>query len=115
MNDLDLASVLRKTMAGTEAIKVRDRALTPKMRMLLIMLDGAKTGAELLKLVPNADETRQLLAELVVPQHHLRAEPHDQQQRFGVGSAEDVVANLDAVGLGKLRRRRGDVGHGANL
>jgi hypothetical protein len=65
MNDLDLASVLRKTMAGTEAIKVRDRALTPKMRMLLIMLDGAKTGAELLKLVPNADETRQLLAELV--------------------------------------------------
>jgi hypothetical protein len=65
MNDLDLASVLRKTMAGTEAIKVRDRVLTPKMRMLLIMVDGVKTGADLLKLVPNADEARQLLAELV--------------------------------------------------
>jgi hypothetical protein len=65
MNDLDLASVLRKTMAGTEAIKVRDRALTPKMRMLLIMVDGVKTGADLLKTVPNVDEARQLLVELV--------------------------------------------------
>ncbi len=65
MNDLDLASVLRKTLAGTEAIKLRDRALTPKMRMLLIMVDGVKTGSELLKAVPNADEARQLLAELV--------------------------------------------------
>ncbi|QTN30168.1 hypothetical protein HZ993_10380 [Rhodoferax sp. AJA081-3] len=65
MIDLDLESVLRKTAAGIDAIKLRDRALTPKMRMLLIMVDGAKTGAELLKSVPNADEARQILAELV--------------------------------------------------
>lgn len=65
MNDLDLASVLRKTAAGIDAIKLRERAVTPKMRMLLIMVDGVKTGAELLKLVPNADEARQLLAELL--------------------------------------------------
>lgn len=65
MNDLDLESVFRKTVAGIEAIKMRDRALTPKTRMLLIMVDGVKTGAELLKAVPNADEARQLLAELV--------------------------------------------------
>ncbi len=65
MIDLDLANVLRKTAAGVDAIKLRDRPLTPKMRMLLIMVDGAKTGAELLKSVPNADEARQLLAELV--------------------------------------------------
>ena len=61
MNDLDLASVLRKTAAGIDAIKLRERAVTPKMRMLLIMVDGVKTGAEVLKLVPNADEARQLL------------------------------------------------------
>lgn len=65
MNDLDLESVLRKTVAGIEAIKIRDRALTPKTRMLLIMVDGVKTGAELLKAVPNGDDARQLLAELV--------------------------------------------------
>lgn len=65
MHDLDLESVLRKTAAGIDAIKLRERALTPKMRMLLIMVDGVKTGAELLKLVPNADEARQLMAELV--------------------------------------------------
>ena len=65
MIDLDLENVLRKTAAGVDAIKLRDRALTPKMRMLLIMVDGAKTGNDLLKSVPNADESRQLLAELI--------------------------------------------------
>ena len=65
MIDLDLQSVFRKTVVGTEAIKVRDRALTPKMRMLLIMVDGVKTGTDLLKLVSNADEARQLLTELM--------------------------------------------------
>lgn len=66
MNDLDLDTVLRKTPAGTEAIKTRDRALTPKMRMLLIMVDGSKTGAELLKAIASADDALQLLNELVV-------------------------------------------------
>lgn len=65
MIDLDLESVLRKTVAGIDAIKLRDRALTPKLRMLLIMVDGAKTGAELLKSVPNSDEACKLLADLV--------------------------------------------------
>ena len=56
MNDLDLDTVLRKTPAGAEAIKTRDRALTPRLRMLLIMVDGIKTGAELLKSIASADD-----------------------------------------------------------
>lgn len=47
------------------AIKLRDRALTPKSRMLLIVVDGAKSVAELLKPLPNPDEARQLLGDLL--------------------------------------------------
>ena len=66
MNDLDLDTVLRKTLAGAEAIKTRDRALIPKMRILLIMVDGSKTGAELLKSIASADDGLQLLNDLVL-------------------------------------------------
>ncbi len=66
MNDLDLESVLRKSATGVDAIKLRDRALTPKLRMLLIMVDGAKSVAELIKSISNPEEARQLLGELVV-------------------------------------------------
>ena len=65
MTDVDLNSVLRKTEAGLNAIKLRDRALTPKSRMLLIVVDGVKPVAELLKPLPNPDEARQLLGELL--------------------------------------------------
>lgn len=65
MTDLDLNSVLRKTEAGVNAIKLRDRALTPKSRMLLIVVDGGKSVAELIKPMPNPDEARQLLGELL--------------------------------------------------
>ena len=50
---------------------------------------------------------RQLPAEIVVPKDHLGAEPHDQQHRLGAGVAEDLVANVDAVGAGDLRRLMG--------
>ena len=61
--------------------------------------------------VVEADDAKaargELAAELVVPQDHLGAEPHDQQQRLGAGVAEDLVANVDAVGAGDLRRLMG--------
>ena len=64
--------------------------------------------------IVEADDTEaacgELLAELVVPQHHLRAQAHDQEQRLGVRRAENVVANLDAIGLGELRRLVRNVG-----
>ena len=65
MADLVLTSVLRKTESGVTAIKLRDRALTPKHRMMLIVVDGAKTVDELLKPMPNPEETRQVLGELL--------------------------------------------------
>lgn len=65
MTDLDSNSVLRKTEAGVSAIKLRDRALTPRSRMLLIVVDGSKSVAELIKPMPDPDEARQLLADLL--------------------------------------------------
>lgn len=65
MTDLDFTAVLRKTESGVDAIKIRDRALTPRLRMLLILVDGAKTVAELSKSTTNPDEARLLLGELL--------------------------------------------------
>lgn len=65
MADLNLTSVLRKTESGVDAIKIRDRALTPKQRMLLIQVDGSKSVAELLKSLSSPDEARQILGELL--------------------------------------------------
>ena len=65
MTDLELNSILRKTESGIEAIKLRDRTLTPKQRMLLIMIDGIKSVADLSNPMPNPDEARQLVGELL--------------------------------------------------
>lgn len=65
MTDLDFTAVLRKTESGVNAIKIRDRALTPRLRMLLILVDGAKTVAELSKSTTSPDEARLLLGELL--------------------------------------------------
>ena len=65
MADLQLNSVLRKTEAGETAIKVRDAALSPKSRMMLIMLDGKRPVSELQKMRPDPQEATQILSELV--------------------------------------------------
>src|SRR5216684_1406479 len=53
----------------------------------------------------------ELPAEIVVPMDHLGAQPHDQQHRFRAGFAEDLVAKLDAIGAGDLRRLMGEYVH----
>lgn len=65
MTDLALTYLLRKTESGVNAIKVRDRAMGQKHRMLLILVDGAKPVGALVKSLPNPDEARQVLGELL--------------------------------------------------
>ena len=65
MTDLALTYLLRKTESGINAIKVRDRAMGQKHRMLLILVDGAKPVGALVKSLPNPDEARQVLGELL--------------------------------------------------
>ena len=52
-----------------------------------------------------------LPAELLVPEHHLGAEAHDQKHRFGARVAESLVTNIDSVGAGDLRRLMGKRAH----
>lgn len=63
MADMELNAVLRKTESGLSVIKLRDRDLTPRHRMLLIMVDGTKTVAELSNPLPDPVQARQALAE----------------------------------------------------
>lgn len=65
MTDLDSRAVLRKTEAGANAIKVRDRALSPKLRMLLILVDGHKSVGDLSQTMANANDLRAQLDELL--------------------------------------------------
>lgn len=65
MADLVLTNVLRKTEAGINAIKVRDRAMAQKQRTLLILVDGTKPVATLIKSLNDPDDARQVLGELL--------------------------------------------------
>ena len=57
---------------------------------------------------------RELPAEIVLPMDHLGAQPHDQQHRLRTGIAEDIVAEVDAVGADDLRRLMGSGVHLGN-
>jgi len=65
MTDLALTHVLRKTESGVNAIKVRDRTMGHKQRMLLILVDGTKPVGALVKSLPDPQEARQVLGELL--------------------------------------------------
>ena len=69
MTVLALTSVLRKTESGVNAIKVRDRAMGQKHRMLLILVDGTKAVGALVKSLPDPGEARQVLGELLDSGH----------------------------------------------
>jgi hypothetical protein len=65
MSELQASTVLRKTEAGIDGIKQRDPRLSPKLRMSLILVDGTKSVAELLKSLPNPEEAMQVLTQLL--------------------------------------------------
>lgn len=54
----------QKTPKGSQAIATRDHALTPRMRQMLILVDGKRQAEELAKLSGTQAEAPQLLAQL---------------------------------------------------
>ncbi len=56
--------VPKKTEAGGNAIKTRDRALAPRQRTLLIMVDGVKPLQALSQVCSSFDEALQMFEEL---------------------------------------------------
>lgn len=55
----------RKSAKGVEAIANRQSGLAPKLRSVLIMVDGKKTGEELYKVCAALGDAQAMLAELV--------------------------------------------------
>ncbi len=60
-----LISVFEKTDKGHEEIATRKHQLTPRMRSLLVLVDGKKNGAELLSKIPGSGLDGESLAELL--------------------------------------------------
>lgn len=65
MDELSVATVLRKTQAGVMALKERSTALTHKSRMTLIMVDGLKSVYELTRFSPDPPHAVQTLQDLL--------------------------------------------------
>lgn len=55
----------RKSAKGVEAIANRQSGLAPKLRSVLIMVDGKKTGEDLYKVCTALGDAQAMLAELV--------------------------------------------------
>jgi hypothetical protein len=61
---MDTQAIYRKSEKGAEAIATRGHGVGGKQRMLLILVDGKKTAAELIKLAAGMGESADLLQQL---------------------------------------------------
>jgi len=88
------ASVIyQKSAKGSQAIATRDHALTPKMRSMLILVDGKRQFEELVKLSSMLGDAQQLLNELleagyIEPSTHVAPAPVAAAQPTGLPLAE---------------------------
>ena len=62
---MDKTAIYHKTARGTEAIAKRSVPLTPRLRSMLILVDGHRSCAELLKLAQGLGEGGNALEQLV--------------------------------------------------
>ena len=58
-----MPTIFRKTAKGLSEVQTRAFRLPPRLRSLLIMVDGKRSDAELAALLPQAGESLQALAE----------------------------------------------------
>lgn len=61
----ETTTLYQKSAKGSQAIAVRDHALTPKLRSLLILVDGKRRVDDLAKLSNSLGDTEQLLGLLL--------------------------------------------------
>lgn len=62
---MNLQAVLQKTEKGVEEIKTHGRGLEPRLRTLLIVVNGKTTGADLVKQFERVGDVRPMLERLV--------------------------------------------------
>jgi len=61
---MDMITTFRKSALGAEAIATRQHGLGPKLRSMLILIDGKRSTADVLQLTALLGDAKQLLAEL---------------------------------------------------
>lgn len=89
----------RKSAKGVEAIANRQSGLAPKLRSVLIMVDGKKTGEDLYKVCTALGDAQAMLAELVTG---ALIEPVTGGSVAAVSSAGAPAAAASASGLGAV-------------
>lgn len=63
-SSIRMPTIFRKTAKGVAEVETRAHRLTPRMRSMLILVDGKRDGADLKQLITQqADETLQALSE----------------------------------------------------
>lgn len=62
---LDTTAIYQKTATGSQALAERNPALTPRLRSLLILVDGKRSCPELLQVAQALGDGEQLLAQLL--------------------------------------------------
>lgn len=62
---LDTTAIYQKTDTGSQALAARSPALTPRLRSLLILVDGKRTCPELMQVAQALGDGEQLLAQLL--------------------------------------------------
>ena len=60
MTEMSTREVLQKTRKGTEELRTRLHGLGPRLRQLLILIDGKRDTAELARLLPGPEFAQQL-------------------------------------------------------
>ena len=61
MTEMSTREVLQKTRKGTEELRTRLHGLGPRLRQLLILIDGKRDVAELARMLPTPDLAEQLV------------------------------------------------------
>lgn len=109
---LDKSATYRKSALGTEAIATRSSALGPKLRSMLILVDGKRGFSELAKLGAIAGDPEQALGQLVAqgfiepvaPAAALASKMPDSAASAGASSGE-AQAPAPTVTLVQAQRR----------
>ena len=92
-----MATIYRKTEKGRQEVDTRAHRLTPRLRAALILVDGQRSQAELVKLVPpNAAQFDTLVAEGFIEQVARRG--HDDTGRSNTERTHPLPLLQDSLG-----------------
>ncbi len=100
----NLNAILKKTDKGVDALKVRDPSLPQKSRVLLILIDGKKTLAELTPLLTVGSDSHERIKELLnsgfvveITQHQTRTSENLTTQHIVADSKAKLIDSTQSL------------------